>query len=331
MSALKGKKILVSGGSGFIASHLTRRLIAEGGEVAVITKYNSIIDNIRLVDVWKKVKVIEADIRNLDSLKQISGFKPDIVYHFAAYNHVGDSFIHVQESLDCNVKGTANLIEAYDDYERFVYISSSEVYGYQSKVPFSEDMCPKPVSPYSVGKYAGELYCRMKMENMGRPITILRPFNAFGPYQSPKAVIAEMILTCLAGEPVLSTEGKQTREFNYVENLVDAFILAGIRQEALGQIINIGSGKDISIRDLITMIHKETNSDSQLRIGELKYRPTEIWQMFADNKKAKELLGWEPKLGFAQGLKRTIKWYRDFSAQYGDPESPLAALSVLND
>jgi len=329
MSKIKDKRILVTGGSGFIASHLTRRLVAEGAQVGIITKYNSIIDNIRLVDVWNKIEIIEADIRNLDSLKQISLFKPDIVYHFAAYNHVGDSFIHVSEALDCNVKGTANLIEAYDDYEKFVYISSSEVYGYQDKVPFSEDMCPKPVSPYSVGKYAGELYCRMKMENLGKPIVILRPFNAFGPYQSPKAIIAEMTLTCLSQKPVLSTEGKQTREFNYVDNLVDAFILAVQCDEALGQIINIGSGKDISIRDLIMFIHKETNSKSELRIGELKYRPTEIWQMFADNKRAKSLLGWEPKIDFAEGLKRTIEWYRNFLTQYSDTNSSLARLSTL--
>lgn len=331
MSKLKGKRILVSGGSGFIPSHLTRRLVGEGARVGILTKYNSIIDNIRLVDVWDKITVIEADIRNLDSLKQVSLFKPEIIYHFAAYNHVGDSFIHVAETLDCNVRGTANLLESYDKYKKFIYISSSEVYGYQTKVPFSEDMFPKPISPYAVGKYGGELYCRMKMENMHKPIVILRPFNAFGPYQSPRAIIAEIIIACLKGKPVFTTEGRQTRDFNYVENLSDGFVKAVEVDEAVGKIINIGSGEDISIRDLVLRIHKETNSSSKLHIGALKYRPTEVWRMRSDNRRAQTILKWKPKIDFKEGLRRTIAWYRNFLTQYNATDSPLSRLSRFCD
>jgi nucleoside-diphosphate-sugar epimerase len=249
------------------------------------------------------------------------------VYHLAAYNHVGDSFIHVSEALDCNIKGTANVIEAYDDYERFVYISSSEVYGHQTEVPFAEEMCPRPISPYAVGKYGGELYCRMKTERSNRRIAVLRPFNAFGPYQSPRAVIAEMVLTCLAGKPVRSTEGKQTRDFNFVENLVDGFMLAGEREEAIGEIINLGSGMEISIRDLIQEIHRQTGGKSELHIGILDYRPTEIWRMVASNERAKALLGWKPRINFVEGLGRTIAWYRAYLEQYAADSSTLKLLS----
>lgn len=328
MSGLRGRRILVTGGSGFIASHLTRRLVREGAEVGILTKYNSLIDNVRLVDVWDRLTVIEADIRNQDSLRQICNFKPEIIYHLAAYNHVGDSFTHVSEALDCNVKGTANLLESYDDYERFIYISSSEVYGYQTEVPFSEEMCPRPISPYAVGKYGGELYCRMKRERSERRIVILRPFNAYGPYQSPRAVIAEMVLTCLAGKPVRSTEGKQTRDFNYVENLVDGFILAGEREDAVGQIINLGSGMEISIKELIFEIHQQTDGKSELHIGALEYRPTEIWRMVAANSRAKTLLGWTPRVDFKEGLRQTIAWYRDFLNHYANSASPLHRLSA---
>lgn len=330
MSGLRGRRVLVTGGSGFIGSHLTRRLVREGAEVGVLTKYNSVIDNVRLVDIWDRLTVIEADIRNADSLRQISGFKPEVIYHLAAYNHVGDSFIHVSEALDCNVKGTANLLESYDGYERFVYISSSEVYGHQSEVPFSEEMCPRPISPYAVGKYGGELYCRMKMERSDRRIVVLRPFNAYGPYQSPRAVIAEMALTCLAGRPVRSTEGKQTRDFNFVENLVDGFVLAGEREEAVGQVINLGSGMEISIRDLIAEIHEQTGRRSELQVGALEYRPTEIWRMVAANGRAKALLGWTPRVDFKEGLRRTIAWYRAYLSQYADATSPLHRLSALS-
>lgn len=326
MNSFGSKRILVTGGSGFIGSHLTRRLVKEGADVGILTKYNSIVDNVRLVDIWNDVTVVEADIRNLDSLREIAAFKPDIVYHLAAYNHVGDSFIHVSEALSCNVQGTANVLEAYDGYERFVYTATSEVYGHQEQVPFTESMTPQPISPYAVGKYGGELYCRMKLERADQRIAIVRPFNAFGPYQSARAIIAEMILTCLAGRPVHSTEGRQTREFNYVENLVDGFLLAGMRDEAIGQVVNLGAGEEISIRDLILMIHEMTESNSELHIGSLEYRPTEIWRMFADSQRAKSLLGWTAKVGFAQGLEWTIDWYRQFLDQFGDPKSPLGQL-----
>ncbi len=327
MTNLAGKKVLVTGGGGFIASHLTRRLVREGARVAIITKYNSIIDNVRLLDTWDKVTVIEADIRNIDSLIQIKDFAPQIVFHLAAYNHVGDSFLHVSEALDCNVKGTANVLDSYDDFERFIYISTSEVYGKQETVPFRENMIPRPISPYAVGKYGGELYCRIRQERSDRRMIVLRPFNAFGPYQSPRAVIAEIVLVCLAGEPVICTEGKQTREFNFVENLVDGFILAAQRDEALGNIINLGSGYEISIRNLIERIHSETGSSSDLRIGEKPYRPTEIWRMVADNNIAKKLLGWEPRISFDEGLRRTVAWYKKFREEYVGSLSKLRTLS----
>jgi nucleoside-diphosphate-sugar epimerase len=324
------KRVLVTGGSGFIGSHLTRRLVKEGAEVGILTKYDSIIDNIRLVDIWKCIRVIEADIRNLDSLKTIADFKPEVIYHLAAYNHVGDSFLHISEALNCNIQGTANVLEAYNDYERFIYIATSEVYGHQERVPFVEDMCPNPISPYAIGKYGGELYCRMKWERADRRIVVLRPFNAFGPYQSPRAVIAEMVLTCLEGKPIYTTEGKQTRDFNYVENLVDGFILAGKCEDAIGQVINLGAGIEISIRELIEIIHHQTNSQSQLHIGALDYRPTEIWRMFADNRRAKEILNWTPKISFEVGLKWTIEWYREFLAQYANSFSLLQRLSTFD-
>ena len=326
MKNLKNKKVLVTGGGGFIPSHLCRRLVNDGAKVSILTKYNSVIDNIRIADIWDKINVLEADIRNPDSLKKIKSIKPDVVYHFAAYNHVGDSFANVSEAIDVNSKGTVNVLEAYGGYERFIYISSSEIYGHQKRVPFSEEMTPYPISPYSVGKYSGELYARMQWHVYKRPIVVLRPFNTFGPYQSPRAIIAEIAMACLKGSDIVTTKGIQTREFNYVENLVDAFMLAAVKDGALGEIINIGSGHEIRIADLVRKIHKLTRSSSRLRIGELDYRPTEIWRMFASNKKAKDILGWEPTIGLDEGLAKTINWYRDFVDVFTDPASTMRLL-----
>ncbi len=328
MNHLAQKRVLITGGAGFIFSHLTRRLVEAGAEVAIVTKYASVIDNIRVADVWDRLRVIEADIRDLDALRVLADFKPQVVFHAAAYNHVGSSFGKFNEAMDVNAKGTANVLESCGDFERFIYISTSEVYGYQTEPVFTETMNPQPISPYSVGKYAGELYCRMKMDLMKRPIVVLRPFNAFGPYQTSRAIIPEMIETCLRGHTVRSTEGTQTREFNFVENLVDAFLLAAEKEAAIGQVINIGAGEEIAIRDLIRLIHAETGSNSKLEIGALANRPTEIWRMCADNRRAREILGWTPEVSFREGLTRTIAWYRDFLVQFDDPQSGLRRLCV---
>lgn len=310
---MRNKKILITGGSGFIPSHVVRRLVKMGADVTVMVKYNSLIDNIRLVDTWDEIQIIEADLRNLDSLQQIKKLKPEIVIHMAAYNHVGDSFIHVNEALMSNAVGTANLLESYEDYELFIYTSTSEIYGYQTSVPFIESMIPSPISPYSIGKYSGELYARMKCEQQHRPIVMLRPFNTFGPYQSTRAIIGELICKCIRGEMIETTKGDQTREFNFVENIVDAFISVIERKDiTIGKTINIGGGEEVKIKELVSLIHQMTESKSELRIGSLEYRPTEIWRMYTDAKYAREFLNWKPIISFHEGLEKTVNWYQDY-------------------
>ena len=326
---MKNKNILVTGAAGFIGSHLTRKLVNLGANVSIITKYNSLIDNARLSDIWEKLNVIEADIRDIDSLEQIKKLKPEIIYHLAAYNHVGHSFTHVSQCFDVNAKGTANLMEACKGCSKFIYTSTSEIYGYQEKVPFKEDFNPRPISPYSITKYSGELYARMRYHQDKYPVIVLRPFNNFGPYQSEKAIIPEIIINCLLGNEIKSTEGKQTREFNFVENIIDGFILAAEKEGVVGKIINLGSGQDISIKNLILKIYKLTNSNSKLSIGSLEYRPTEIWKMFCENKKAKEILGREPKISFEEGLKKTVEWYKNYIELYYNKEKGLPRLSKL--
>ena len=325
--SLKGRRVLVTGGAGFIGSHLCRRLVQEGADLYVTVKYNSVIDNVRLVGIWDRITPVEADVRNTDSLKVLQQIRPEIIYHLAAYNHVGDSFFQVSEAVDSNGKGTVNLLESYSDFDRFIYISSSEVYGYQEKVPFREDAAPCPLSPYAVGKYMGEVYTRMKWHSANRPVVMLRPFNAFGPYQSPRAIIAELIITCLRGEDMVTTEGHQTREFNFVENLVDGFLMAAACPEAVGKVMNLGCGFEVSIRDLVYKIHALTESKSKLRVGELPYRCGEIRRMFADATRAKELLGWSPKISLDEGLTVTVEWYRRYLTQFAQMDSPLAGLS----
>lgn len=306
------KKILITGGSGFIGSHLTRRCFKEGYKVAITTKYNSLFENIRLADIWKKIYVIESDLRNADTIDKINKFKPDIIFHLAAYNDVGGSFTNVQESLTSGLIATSNLLEGVKSFQQFIYISTSEVYGFQKKVPFIESMFPQPLSPYSIGKYSGELYANMFMKFYNKPVKIIRPFNAFGPWQSMKAIIPEIIIKCLNGDDILTTPGTQTREFNYVENLVDGFLTCMKSKKTFGNVYNIGSNQEIKIKDIVKLIHKLTQSKSKLKIGSLNYRKTDITRMKSNYNKFNKVTNWEPQKNLIQGLNLTIDWYRKY-------------------
>lgn len=313
---MKQKRVLVTGGSGFIGSHLVHRLLADGAEVGVTVRYGNLMKNERLRDCWDRVKIIEADLRNRGALAGVRDFAPEVIFHLAAYNHVGQSFVQVEECFDVNAKGTANLLDTCGDVKKFVYMSTSEVYGHQASVPFIETMNPEPISPYAITKYAGELYCRMKQRIKGSTsIAIVRPFNVFGPYQSTKAVIPELIINCLLGHPIRTTKGEQTREFNYVGDIVDGLIKAAQCSKEVEGAINIAAAEEIAIKDLVLKIALLTETKSTVAIGALEYRPTEIWRMYADNTRAKELLGWQPSVSLDEGLKRTVDWFRQYLPQ----------------
>jgi UDP-glucose 4-epimerase len=323
---MKGKNILITGGAGFIGSHLTKKLLENGAKITVLVKYKSLIDNVRLSSIWDHIEVLEADLKNIDSLRQLVGRKFDHIYHLAAYNHVGDSFLHVNEAMLANGVGTSNLLEYVNDFDKFLYMSTSEVYGFQSSVPFQEAMIPFPVSPYSVGKYAGELYARMKAHQTGKRIITVRAFNTFGPYQSDRAVIPELIIKCLRGLPIETTKGIQTREFNYVENIVSGLIAAMNNDYRFDGTFNIGSNREIAIRDLVKMVHTACNSKSELKIGALPDRPTEIWRMCADDTKALQLFGWKAQVSFEDGLTKTVEWFKEYINVFYDKASKLNQL-----
>jgi len=307
------KKILITGGSGFIGSHMVRHLLNKNYEIAITTKYDSIYENIRLYSLWNKIKIIECDLRHSNSIKKINDFNPKIILHFAAYNDVKGSFLNYNEALESNTIGTANLLENLNKYEQFIYISTSEVYGYQKKgLLFNEKLLPHPISPYSIGKYAGELYAQMHMKHMEKPIKILRPFNVFGETQSEKAVISELVEKFLNNSVVKITKGNQTREFNYVGNTVNLIAQVINNKSFFNNITNISDGNEITIKDLARKIKRITNSKSKLLIGGLKERPTEIYKMKASISKMKSFLNNKKKLiSFEEALKKTIIWHKN--------------------
>jgi UDP-glucose 4-epimerase len=312
---LKNKKILVTGGAGFIGSHLVNRLVQLNAKVFVIVKYNSIIDSPRLVKIWNKINIIEADLRNTDSVSEMKKLNFDVVFHLAAYNHVGDSFKHVFENVNSNLLSTINLLNHGPNIKKLIHMGTSEIYGVQKILPFNTSETPNPMSPYGVTKYASELFSLLKSKHTNLNLLNVRPFNTFGPFQSEKAIIPEIILKCLNNQEIKTTKGKQTREFNYVDNIIDGILFLDKKIKNSLKPINVGSNTPISIKDLVQKIHKYSHSSSKLKIGALKYRPNEIWKMQANNKFITSQ-GWKPKIKFDEGLKKTIEWYKYFNQNY---------------
>jgi len=317
---IKNKKILITGGAGFIGSHLTKKLVNEGAKVSVIVKYNSIIDCPRLVKVWNKINIIEADLRNVDSVNEMKKLSFDIVFHLAAYNHVGDSFKHVLENVNSNLISTINLLNNGPKFKKMIHMGTSEIYGQQFRIPFNVKEKPNPMSPYAVTKFGSELFSVLKAKSSKLDLLCVRPFNTFGPFQSEKAIIPEIIIKCLQNKEIKTTGGKQTREFNYVDNIIDGILFLNKKIKHNLEPVNVGSNKPISIKLLVKKIHKFTNSKSILKIGSLKYRPNEIWKMQANNNFILSK-GWKPKIDFDNGLKFTIDWYRRFGTSYLNKDS----------
>jgi UDP-glucose 4-epimerase len=319
MDEFRGRRVLVTGAAGFIGSHLTRRLVRDGAEVHALTSEVSSVYPARLLDIRDDIRMHEGNLTDRSAMDAIAQeVRPEIIFHLGAYTHVGKSWQRVDECVQANIQGTVNLLQALAPlgYDRFVNTGTSEIYG-DIEVPFREDAMVNPISPYAVSKYAAERYCRMFHQGHRWPIVMVRPFNAYGPAQSPDRVIPEIIVRALRGQPVKMTTGKQTREFNYAEDLVDGFLLAGITPGVEGEVINVGGGEEISMRDLATTILDLMGNPIEAEFGALPDRPTEIWRMYCDSTKARTLLGWKPGHTMAEGLAKTIDWYRSELARGG--------------
>lgn len=304
------KRAVVTGGGGFIASHLIRALVNRGVKVCALLRSDNVARNPRLADVWGDIWRVEADIRHRDEIMKIGGTKPDVVFHLAAFHHVGQSWRRVEECFEVNAMGSANVMDVVNGSARVVYMSTSEVYGRQKSVPWTEDLTPQPNSPYAVTKYAGELHGQM-LRRLGHPVVLVRPFNTFGPAQSTRAVIPELIVKMLHGLTIETTAGEQTREFVYVDDTVEGLIAAAEAEEIPDGPVNIAGGKEVEVRSLVKVLHRLTESKGELKIGALDYRPNEVWRMLADTAKAEKFFGWKARATFEDAMAYTVQWYKD--------------------
>ena len=320
---LGGTTALVTGASGFIGSHLVRRLVDDGVEVHGLTSAVSSVYPRRLLGLRDRITLHEANITDRTAMEAlVQEVRPATVFHLAAYTHVGKSWQRVDECVQSNVQGTVNLLQALAPigYRRFVNTGTSEIYG-NIDVPFVEDDCVNPVSPYAVTKAAAEEFCRLGVSSHGWPIVRVRPFNAYGPAQTPDRIIPEVIVRGLRGDRLQMTTGTQTREFNHVEDIVEGFVLAATVEGVEGELFNIGCGEEVSIARLATTILDLLGNPVEAELGALPDRPIEIWRMYCDSSRARERLGWAPRRTLEEGLADTIEWYRQELRER--PDSPF--------
>jgi UDP-glucose 4-epimerase len=311
VAPLDGARVLVTGASGFIGSHLVRRLTETGAEVHAMTSGVSLVYPSRLLDVRTQIHLHEANLVDPSAINAlVRRVQPTHVFHLGAFTHVGKSWRRIDECAQTNVQGTLNLLLGLEPhgYQRLVFVGTSEIYG-TVDVPFREDAKVQPVSPYAVSKYAAECYCRMFHVNYGWPIVMLRPFNAYGPAQSPDRIIPEVVVRALRGQQLLMTAGDQTREFNYVEDLVEGMVAAASVPGIEGELFNLGNGEELSIREVATTVLGLMGNPITPQFGALQSRPTEIKRMVSTSENARERLGWAPSVSLDDGLKRTIDWY----------------------
>jgi nucleoside-diphosphate-sugar epimerase len=304
---------LVTGGAGFIGSNLARALLEDGRTVRVLDDFSTGFRE-NLDDIKDDIDLVEGDIRNADTCRRACE-GTEIVFHEAAIPSVPRSMEDPQTTFDANTVGTHNMLMAARDrrVRRFVFAASSSAYGEVEELPKRETMRALPVSPYAAAKAAGELYVSTFCRSFGLETVSLRYFNVFGPRQDPTnqyaGVIAAFASRMLRGrQPIIFGDGTQSRDFTYIDNVLNANLLAAKAGEVHGEIVNIGCGEAADLNQMVTVFNEILGTD--LDAVHEPPRPGDVKHSLADITAARDLLGYEPRVGFADGLRRTIAWYR---------------------
>jgi len=316
------KSVLVTGAGGFIGSHLTEKLFSLGYQVKAFVHYNS-RSSLGWLDFFKHkdcVEIVSGDIRDSDILRSaISGVST--VFHLAALIGIPYSYYSPEAYIDTNIKGTLNILQAARDFhvKKVVITSTSEIYGTAQVVPISESHPINPQSPYAAAKSASDLLSMSFYRSFDLPITIIRPFNTYGPRQSARAIIPTIISQILNGKKKITLGALYpTRDLTYIADTVDGFIRAGEHPKSTGEVINLGNKSEISIKDLAEMIASCLRQNIKIESVKERKRParSEVERLMADNTKAEQLLGWKPKYNLKRGIEKTIEWFKENMDKY---------------
>lgn len=313
---IHGKRVLVTGAGGFIGSHLVEALVRMGANVRAFVRYNSRSDY-GLLDalsgeIQDQIEFFVGDLKDPEALKKpIAGC--GVVFHLGSLIAIPYSYVNPMDFVQTNVVGTANLLNAClgANVEKMIHTSTSEVYGTATYSPIDEKHPLQAQSPYAATKIAADKLAESYYRCFELPVAIARPFNAYGPRQSPRAVIPTIILQALKGDNVMLGSLHPTRDFTYVEETVKGLIEVARSPESIGEVINIGSGRQISVGDLALLIFSMMGKKAKICRDDLRVRPkkSEVERLVCDITKARKFLGWEPKVTLEEGLKRTIAWF----------------------
>ncbi len=310
---MKKKTALITGGAGFIGSELTKQLLAVFEEVIVVDNMvNGKIKNLHEVHDNPRLRIVAEDIRSIEKISPLIR-QSNYIYHLACLG-VRHSIHSPKENYDVNANGTYGLLEAAKGcLDKFVYVSTSEVYGTAKHVPMAESHPTFPLTVYGAGKLAGEALTRSFYETYEMPTVVVRPFNSYGSRSHHEGdsgeVIPKFMLRSLMMKPLLIFgDGTQTRDFTFVKDTAQGILKAGIHPRALGQTFNIGSGSEISIHELALNILKVTESSSTIKF--INARPGDVLRLYSDSSHASNLLDFSITTSFANGLQHLLKWYK---------------------
>ncbi len=302
------KKILITGATGFIGSNLVRKLISKNHQIHIIMRKAS--DIWRIKDIISKINVHNVNLLEKEKLSNILNIiKPNVIFHLANLGLYAGSDPKIEDSIKINTLGTINLIQSSHliDYECFINTGSSSEYG-TKQFPMKEtDICT-PYSNYAIAKLAGTLYTNLYAKKTKKPIATFRIFSPYGPYDHPDRLISQAILKMIKGEQFFSNEPYAVRDYIFIEDVVDAYLLCMRRYKKIsGEIFNIGSGTQSYVKDVIKLLAGELETNL-VRWNTSKKNDT-VWQ--ADIEKAKKQLGWYPKKTLEEGLRETVAWFKN--------------------
>ena len=315
------KKVIVTGADGFIGSHLVEALVKNNFDVKAFVMYNSFgswgwLDHVE-ENVKKEIDIFMGDIRDPNGVRTaIKG--SEIVFHLAALIGIPYSYHSPDSYVDTNIKGTLNVLQASKEFNinQIIHTSTSEVYGSAKFVPITEDHPLQGQSPYSASKIGADQLAMSFFSSFDLPVSIIRPFNTFGPRQSARAVIPTIITQIAKGkEEIKLGSTSPTRDFSYISDTVNGFISTISAQNSIGEIINLGNSFEVSIGETALLISKLMSREINILSDDIRIRPlkSEVSRLYSSNQKAKKLINWEPKLkgieGFKKGLERTIDWF----------------------
>ena len=316
----KGKTIFVTGGAGFLGSEVVRQISASGGNVIVYDNLSS--GKKKFIQDYPRVKIVKGDVKNRSTIHKAIQ-KSQYIINLAALPFIPDSFHYPQEFFEVNTNGTLNLILESIDHKKiknFVHISTSEVYGSAKKSPMDENHPILPQSTYAVSKLAGEKAVFTMHKEHDFPAVMIRPFNTYGPNITQPYIIPEIVMQVLGKNSEVHLGNiNAERDFTFVSDTANGIIKALFSKKAIGETINLGSGKSYKIKNIVKLVSSILEKKVTITSNKDRLRPFDVNKLVCDNRKAKKILNWEPKITFDEGLKNTIDWIKENDVELRTP------------